>query len=149
MTKPFTVTQRSSNGYYVDTKPGSGWHEMTPRWLDDQTLELGISEVYHSLAAAQQSARARASIPQLDEALKWCAARRMGVKLTSVQVKAEQHVPLVKTLQEVEQEQRSCGYKYVNVLQVVLGAKGQKMVASHRLEFTDFGRAFEFKLRWG
>ena len=149
MTKPFKITKRYNNGYFVDTKPGTGWHEMTPRWLDNQTLELGISEIFHSMEHARRAARARATIPQLEEALNWCAARRMGVKLTSVHVKAEEHAPLVKTLQEVEQEQRDSGYKYVNVLQVVLGVKGEKVVTPHRLEFKDPDHAFEFQMTWG
>ncbi|WP_041357407.1 hypothetical protein [Methylorubrum extorquens] len=146
MNRSFTVTDRSFNGFYVECAPGYGWHEMTPCWLDGQTLELGLSDVDYGLAGSRRRARARSTIPQLDEALKWCAERRMGVTLVCVE--AEPHPSFVEAMHRLDEAKAAMRYRWPNVVQFVLGSEKTKTVASHRLVFKDTRHAFEFKMRW-
>ncbi|MCJ2076447.1 hypothetical protein MKK68_12405 [Methylobacterium sp. E-016] len=143
VTKSFTMTTRTPNNYFVDAKPGWGWFEMTPRWLSGNlTLELGITWIETSLAGSRRRARVRASVPQLDEALKWCAERRMGVKLVCVE--AQPHPKFVEYCHELD-AQLKLRSRWSNIAEVNLSYESY---ASHRLAFKDPLHAFEFKLRW-
>ena len=144
MTKPFAVSNRTPNGYYVDVAPGHGWLEMTPRWLSDgQTLELGLIEVVGSIAGSRQRARVRFSVPQLDEALKWCTERRMGMKLICVE--ARPHPEFAQLCQEID-EQRRTKTLWSNVLEI--SCASNKCYASYRLVFQRIRHAIEFKIAW-
>lgn len=158
----FTVTQRTRNDYFVKV-PGSQVIQMSPRWIDDRTLQLAISSDAFSWEVmdaklARRRARLKASCPGLIEALKWCASKRMGVKLETVSNVELPHdfVDELRNLHEKAPSGVATLYAALNGRVDVRGdADGNLRVVTtkttnfgHRLVFPNVNHAFEFKLAW-
>lgn len=139
-----TRTARIYDGTYIDAPCDGMIIEMTPLWLDELTLQVALSECggWHSgykLVTYARLASVRKSVPELDEALRWCAARRMGVRLRCVE--GAMNDRLARTLRDWEQ--RHGGDEVTSYL-----LDPEMRFASHRLVFRDWHHALEFKLNW-
>ena len=116
---------------------------MRPLWLDDFTLQLALSECggWHSsykLVTYARLGNVKKSVPKLDEALRWCATRRMGVRLRCVEGGMNDH--LAQTLRNWQERHGEDVTSYL--------LDPDMRYASHQLVFRDWHHAFEFKLRW-
>lgn len=112
---------------------------MKPYWIDDTTLQLVLSRFYYyDLRTQARRISLRRNVPVLDEALKWCAERRMAVKLATVEVDIQGN--LLEAYRELEQ--------MVDTSSISSVFDASAKHTSHRLVFKRWENAFEFKLRW-
>lgn len=80
------VTNRTFDGLYIDVPCDGPIVEITPIPLGDLTLQIALSVRLHwqysyGFATFSRLANARKTIPNFEEALRWCATQRMGVRL--------------------------------------------------------------------
>ncbi|MFE1597468.1 hypothetical protein [Methylobacterium sp. ID0610] len=159
--KNFVIADRTRDGWvriYVGDYQFARVAEMQPRWLDDTTLQLAVSyndgcgDVYH-----RRCVSIRAKCPGLAESLKWCAQRRMGVKVMMEAAELEilgaegmnaldhkRWEGAEKTiLEEMRQEESRWLSSHWSSSRY-----GSHYLYSHRLLFKKFEHAFEFKMRW-
>ena len=145
----FTVIKRTPNDYWVAASHWSdrGGHdilEMQPRWLDPQTVQLAVSlkEARYTMAGHNGVVGLRRWCPGLAEALKWCAARRMSVKVVAEPCK----VDMVRS-EIFEAVNRRHDWAWHTIVETSV-KKGYAQTISHRLVFKKPNHAFEFKMRW-
>lgn len=129
-----TRTERTYDGYYIDAPFDSTIIEMTPLWLNDLTLQIALSECggwnsWYKLVSYARVANIKKSVPELDEALRWCAERRMGVRVRCVE--GEMSDRLARTLRDWEQRHRGG-----EVTRYLLDP--DMRFASHQLVFRDW-----------
>jgi hypothetical protein len=134
------------NGYFIET-PGLHFTsivEMEPHWLGETTLQIALSyhddwNRLHSYSTQARQARIRASVPELREALSWCAERRFGT--TVLCVEGSMNDRLAQTLKDWQ-----ANHDGSNPADIML-APGRRF-ASHQPKFKTWQRAFEFRMRW-
>lgn len=157
----FTVPRSQYSHWYV---PGSRHLiEMKPRWIDAATLQLAISteledqRIRHDAAMMARRVKLKATCPGLTEPLKWCAAKRMGVKLVTVE-----GIDLPEDLATEIKDHHDGGSAGISLhtrLQGISDVRGDSQgnlyvctfkpkIFGHRLVFKDVNHAFEFKLAW-
>jgi hypothetical protein len=142
----FTRTERTMNGHYVRA-PGRCFGavvEMRPLWLDETTLQVALSDHdswndWYSHATKARLVNVRETVPDLREALRWCAERRFGTRV--VCVAGSMNDRLAQTLRDWQ-----ANHGGSNPADVML-APGRRF-ASHQLKFRTWQRAFEFRMRW-
>ena len=136
----FTRTQRSA--WYGNIVVPNGAHfivDMKPWWIDGLTLQLVLSRFYYADPTTQaRKMSLRRNVPDLEEALKWCAYHRMAVKTVTVPTLIEGE--LLERYRELEESVQALS-RYP-----VFDAKAPH--ASHRLVFKRWEDAVHFKLRW-
>ncbi|SOR27666.1 conserved protein of unknown function [Methylorubrum extorquens] len=136
----FTRTRRTS--WYGDIEVPTGAFlivEMQPRWIDDLTLQLALSRFDYADPTTQARRMSlRRNVPDLEEALKWCAQHRMAAKIVTVPTPIEGEL-----LERYRELQASVKTLYSHS---VFDAK--RLHASHRLSFKRWEDAMYFKLRW-
>ncbi|SEH89238.1 hypothetical protein SAMN02799636_04318 [Methylobacterium sp. 275MFSha3.1] len=167
----FTRESLRPNRIYVELPYGFyNIVQMTPRWLDGQTLQLALSmdDTRGNRAPAgvmTRHAGLKQTCPGLADALAWCKDRRMGVKMVTVPL----DVPPEDLVAEAKA--RFDGNRCVGNLYEYLTRTSYKTwsyrvddreikpiirevpcdpayIYSHRLMFTKPNGAFEFKMRW-
>ncbi|WP_267359335.1 MULTISPECIES: hypothetical protein [unclassified Methylobacterium] len=137
------------NDHYIET-PGY-WSgaivEMTPLWLDETTLQVALSDndrwcTHNSYATRARLANVRKWVPDLSDALRWCAERRLATKLVCVEGAMNER--LARTLRDWQARN---SFNSLSKPADTLLSPGYRF-ASHQLQFKNWKRAFEFRMRW-
>jgi hypothetical protein len=157
----FTVPRSQYSHWYV---PDSRYLiEMKPRWVDDATLQLAISTELEAqwnrpdAATMARRVKLKATCPGLADPLKWCAAKRMGVKIVTVE-----GIDLPEDLATEIKNHHDGGSPGISLytrLQGISDVRGDSQgnlhvhtfkpkIFGHRLVFKDVNHALEFKLAW-
>lgn len=136
----FTRTQRYP--WYGNIVVPNGAYsiiEMKPWWINGLTLQLVLSRFgYADLTTQARRMSLRRNVPDLEEALKWCAYHRMAAKIVTVPTLIEGE--LFERYRELEESvQTLSSYP-------IFDTKAPH--ASHRLVFKRWEDAVHFKLRW-
>lgn len=140
----FKNTKRRSWSCYIDA-PGYGpIVEMTPRWLDDTTLQVALSDhgryyAFHTHTTLARLVGVRRAVPELADALRWSAERRLGTRV--VCTKGTMNDQLAAILRGV-----NGNYGRYSPAEALLAP--DYPLASHQLKFKSWQRAFEFRMAW-
>ncbi|ACK85544.1 hypothetical protein [Methylorubrum extorquens] len=137
---PLIRTQR--NSWYGNIVVPNGSYsvvEMKPWWIDGLTLQLVLSRFEYADPITQARRMSlRRNVPNLEEALKWCAQHRMAAKIVTVPTLIEGE--LLGRYRELEES--------VKPLSPYPVFDAKALHASHRLLFKRWEDAMYFKLRW-
>jgi len=134
----FIRTQRASWFGHIVVPNGAYFIvEMKPWWIDGLTLQLVLSRFeYADLTTQARRMSLRRNVPDLEEALRWCAQHRMAAKIVTVPTLIEGE--LLERYRELEES--------VQTLSSYPIFDAKALHASHRLSFKRWEDAMHFKL---
>jgi len=139
----FKNTKRSPWDCYTDALGYGPIVEMTPHWLDDLTLQVALSDhgqyyAFHTHTTLARLVGVRRAVPELAEALRWCAERRMGTRVVCVPGSMNDQLAAI-----LWDWKGPCGRHSAEAL-----LAPDYPLKSHQLKFKCWDRAFAFRLAW-